>query len=112
MQGFMTLGNALGTPNKCLLSTYMAQLGAFTSTKIAKNETLPRQRRLMFGIEPAMYPAMDAPPIAIGTICKGSGHLAMDWAGQTHALGTYVALLGAASSTKIAKMRPSQGKEG
>ena len=53
------------------LGTYVAQLGADSRTKTAKNETLLTQRRLMSGSEPGMYPTMDAHPFAIGTIGEG-----------------------------------------
>ena len=52
------------------LGTYVAQLGADLSTKIVKNETLPRQRRLMFGSEPAMYPTMDAIQLLLGPYAR------------------------------------------
>ena len=54
------------------VGTNVAQLGSDPRTKIAKIQTLPRQRRLMYGSEAGMYPAMDVPPLAIGTICEGS----------------------------------------
>ena len=54
------------------LGTTVAQLEAATRTKIAKIETLLRQRGLMYGSEAGMYPTMDAHSFAIGTICEGS----------------------------------------
>ena len=54
------------------VGTNVAQLGSDPRTKIAKIQTLPRQRRLMYGSEAVPSPTMDGPGFAIGAICEGS----------------------------------------
>src|SRR5210317_28994 len=49
------------------LGTNVAQVGSDSRTKIATIETLPRQRRLMYGSAVGVHPTMDGPPFAIGT---------------------------------------------